>query len=392
MSGKAPLHDNPRLGALVRVPIYKRIEEDLRDRVRRGSWGPNTSLPGRQALAREYGVDLRTVQRAIGILLADGTLRAHAGRGTFVGQPVDQPKRAEMSPIVAIISEQSFDAPPSWAITIERIQDALRARMPFTRSLKIDTYATTPDGVVAREHDALAVVEQQNLAGMVLFHCGAESTIPDIRRLLERGTPTVFIDALPDGIEGDFVGIDNQFAACDAIEYLISIGHKRIAILAPDDTASPVVSRLAGYQEALVSNGLEPNPDFVCRLPLALSLVDNSLRNEIARVVDRLMALDQPPTSIFAINDYLAQRLLEVLSERGISVPGSISVLGFDDVEQFQPAPGFLTTVRQRFDVMGIKAAELLIARLSEPATRPIVYHNISVATKLVVRQSTRPI
>ena len=382
--------------AEIHSPLYKRIEKDLRERVQCGRWAAGTMLPSRKSLADEYGVDMRTIQRAIGDLLADGTLHAHGGRGTFVansngtsipGTPSSNGRGAQT---VAIIAEQSYNPGPSWPVTIQAIHETLRREISDCRLITLNTYDKTPEGVIHHERDAVAVVEQQNLAGLIMFHSGGDETIPDIRRVLDRGIPMVFIDRLPADLKCDFVGIDNRFAAFDAVEYLISIGHRRVAFLAPEEDASTIEGRLAGYREALAKNGIEQNPDHICRLPLTQSFAIDNLRSELGRVASRLMNDQDRPTAIFVVNDFLARHFIHAIEEQGGSVPESISVLGFDDVEQFSPRPGFLTSVRQPFEAIGERSAKLLLNRLHDDDGAS-VYQHILLPTKLVVRSSTQP-
>ena len=376
-------------------PLYKRIEKDLRDRVQGGRWPAGTMLPSRKSLAKEYGVDMRTIQRAIGDLLADGTLHAHGGRGTFVassangGHPGSSLGYGAPAKTVAIIAEQSFSPGPSWPVTIQAIHETLRREISDCRLITLNTYDKTPEGVMRHERDAVAVAEQQHLAGVIMFHSGGDETIPDIRRVVDRGTPMVFIDRLPGDLKCDFVGIDNRYAACDGVEYLISIGHRKIAFLAPEEEASTIEGRMAGYLEALAKHKIEVNEEYICRVPLTKSFALDALRSEIGRIASQLMSREDRPTAIFVVNDFLAQHFVNSVEELGGTVPESISVLGFDDVEQFSARPGFLTSVRQPFEAIGERSAMLLLNRLHDNDGAPVFQH-ILLPTKLVVRQSTQ--
>ena len=270
--------------AKLHTPLYRVIEQDLRSRIQKGKWPAGAMLPSRKSLAKEYGVDMRTIQRAISDLLADGTLQAHGGRGTFV--PVqdngdsDDPTRVAYKTIV-IIAEQSFNPVPSWPAMIHAIHEGLRKHIEDCRIITVNTSDKTPESVVRHEQDALKMVESERLAGVVMFHSGGAETLPDIQRLLATEIPVVFIDRMPFEHGCDFVGIDNRISSREAIEYLISIGHQRIAFVAPDEEVTTIHDRLNGYLDAFTGAGLEPPADLVFRLSPAKSFAKEGLRSEI---------------------------------------------------------------------------------------------------------------
>jgi len=377
------------------VPLYRVIEQDLRERVQSGKWTAGAMLPSRKSLAKEYGVDMRTIQRAISDLLADGTLHAHGGRGTFVpvldgSGPNGTAKVAVKT--VAIIAEQSFNPVASWPAMVHSIHEGLRKHVEDCRVITINTSAKTPEGVVRNEHDALRMVEGEGLAGVIMFHAGGDATLPDIRHVIDAGIPTVFVDRLPFEHGCDFVGIDNRIATREAIEYLMSIGHRRIAIVAPDENVTTIDDRLNGFFDTFMSAGLPAPQDLVFRLALAKSLTREGLMSEIERVNGEIMSMADRPTAIVAINDFLAEYIITALEDKGISVPGDFSVMGFDDVEQFLPRKPRLTTVRQPFETMGERAASLVAWRITHADGQSAAYQHVLLPTRLIIRETTRAI
>ena len=376
------------------VPLYRVIEQDLRERVQTGKWTPGAMLPSRKSLAKEYGVDMRTIQRAISDLLADGTLQAHGGRGTFV--PVHDGNGANGTgkvavKTVAIIAEQSFNPVASWPAMIHSIHEGLRKHVEDCRIITINTTAKTPEGVIRNEHDALCMVESEGLAGVIMFHSGGDATLADIRHVIDAGIPTVFVDRLPFEHGCDFVGIDNRIATREAVEYLMSIGHKRIAIVAPDENVTTIDDRLNGFLDSYMSSG-QSGQDLVFRLSLAKSFSREGLMSEIDRVTGEILSMPDRPTAVVAINDFLAEYIITSLEEKGVAVPGDISVMGFDDVEQYLPRKAKLTTVRQPFETMGERAASLVSWRITHPDGQTGAYQHVLLPTRLIVRDTTRPL
>jgi LacI family transcriptional regulator len=114
------------------------------------------------------------------------------------------------------------------------------------------------------------------------------------------------------------------------------------------------------------------------------------LVDELSRFADTLGESDDPPTAVCVVNDFLAEFFIEVLHDRGISVPEDLSVVGFDDLERYQAQTPFLTTVRQPFESIGTRAAELLVRRISAPQKQASVFQHVLMPTNLIIRLSTR--
>jgi DNA-binding LacI/PurR family transcriptional regulator len=101
----------------------------------------------------------------------------------------------------------------------------------------------------------------------------------------------------------------------------------------------------------------------------------------------QLLSLPQPPTAVFAVSDRAATGALEAIKEAGLSVPGDISLAGFDDLYAGHTVPP-LTTVRYAVDQMAIMAMDRLLARIQGLAEEPV---RIAVYPELIQRASTAP-
>ena len=109
-------------------------------------------------------------------------------------------------------------------------------------------------------------------------------------------------------------------------------------------------------------------------------------------MVTEFTSLPDPPTAVFAVNDFLAEYLMIVLEEKGIAIPDTISVVGFDDVERFLPQKPRLTTIRQPFEAIGERAASMLWWRMSHPESHTGAYQHVMLPTRLIVRETTKAI
>ena len=190
------------------------------------------------------------------------------------------------------------------------------------------------------------------------------------------GVPTVMVatDAEPaDGF--DVVAIDQEQGARDAVRHLLDLGHRSVAHVAGPIDWLDAAARLRGWWNELSSAGVA--------VPEVLT-GDWSAASGY-RVGQELLAGGDLPTAVFAANDLMGIGLIRALVEAGVSVPGQVSVVGFDDID----AAGFtlppLTTVRQDLVTLGRLGVERLLARISgaEPADP------VRQPPELVVRAST---
>ena len=158
---------------------------------------------------------------------------------------------------------------------------------------------------------------------------------------------------------------------------LLELGHRDIVhISGPADSFS-ARRRTEAFRHTMGEAGLPVRPVLVGDWSAASGL---AIGRELAASAER-------PTAVFVSNDQMALGVMHAFHERGLHVPGDVSIVGFDDSEEaaaFWPA---LTTVHQHFDIVGQSATNSLIAMIDgEPAPK-----NTLVATRLVVRDSTGP-
>ncbi len=216
---------------------------------------------------------------------------------------------------------------------------------------------------------------------------------PLVETVLRRRLPVVTVD-YPYVSGVPFVGIEDRVAARAAAAHVLGLGHRRIAVLGiqpvpgrtdrdwldldrPGDLRFGAGrARLAGYRDACAEAGLAWSD-------VAVEPTAND--REIApRAAARLLDRWPRPTAVLAPSDEIAFAVLDVAAQRGIDVPGELSVVGFDDVPAAGPAG--LTTVRQPITEKGATAGRLLLDRSGDvPAPRVIM------PTELVVRRTTAP-
>ncbi len=219
-----------------------------------------------------------------------------------------------------------------------------------------------------------------------LITIGLEPGMEAVQLIRRRHLPFVTIDGR---IGGGFpvVGIDDERAAETIMEHILSIGHRRIGIVAFSDepqlqNRSYVKSRrIAGYQRALAS--ARPTP-----IEESLYFETESSLAGGRLAAEKILRSPQKPSAIVAMSDVIALGILEGLEEQGYTVPDDISLVGFDDIPEAKLVRPQLTTVSQPGYDKGHRAAEILMQMIRGET----VDSRYILPTELIRRDSCAPI
>ena len=177
---------------------------------------------------------------------------------------------------------------------------------------------------------------------------------------------------------GRIVISNDRLAVSEVANYLVSLGHKRIGYIAGPPGFRSATERLAGFREALAARSIP--------LPEELIVEGGYTYESGVAGGEKLLALDPRPTAIFASNDEMAAGVYRVANRLGLSIPGDLSIVGFDDTPLATTIWPELTTVRQPIQDMA-----RLATRLAMEAARgdlAVSHHRLDV--ELMIRQSDR--
>ena len=205
---------------------------------------------------------------------------------------------------------------------------------------------------------------------------------PNRDKLRSRGIPFVIVDPAGDpSPDVPSVGSANWSGGVMATRHLIELGHRRIAAITGPEDMMCSLARIDGYRSAMNAAGLPIAPEWV-------TFGDFHTSGGPARARE-LLALPEPPTAIFAGSDLQALGAIAAAQEAGLSVPGDLSIVGYDDIALARWMSPQLTTVHQPLRRMGEEAARLAL-RMAEGAQPDTL--RMDLATHLVVRGSTAPL
>jgi LacI family transcriptional regulator len=246
------------------------------------------------------------------------------------------------------------------------------------------TMICNTDGLSHNEQEKVEMLLEHRVAGILMLQFTGDGSA--LEKLQQAGVALVIASQWEPG--ADCVDVDERAGADLAVSHLLKLGHERIAYLSSDlvERASER-ARLAGYARALRRAGASYDRRLVVRLRHPPPLrSDDDLRDALGA----LLALDDPPTAVFASNDLLAVDLLETAEGHGLGVPRDLSVVGFDDILVAGLARISLTTVVQPREALAEIAIDLLLERIEEGSPRGAPRRRL-LPPELVVRGSTAP-
>jgi DNA-binding LacI/PurR family transcriptional regulator len=300
--------------------------------------------------------------------------------------PVGRSLRRQRTDVVGVL----YSNPLSYAFDDPAAVSFLSGLSSVTEEADLGLLLVPAAGHVSGERVPRAAA-QAAVDGFVIYSMSDEE--PLLAAALDRQLPAVVVDQpFKEGVP--FVGVDDEAAARTAAEYLLHLGHERFAIvsfaLSPDvrdGIADPVrqeqaafrVSRLRlqGYRAALEDAGL-------CWSKVPVYECPGNAKEFGQRAAEALLSPEHRPTAILALSDQLALGVIAWATERELSIPEDVSVVGFDDIPAAASIDPPLTTVHQDHAEKGLLAGRMLVSQLRKedgPSTRALV-------TSLVVRGS----
>lgn len=232
-------------------------------------------------------------------------------------------------------------------------------------------FASSLDDDPTRERAAVQAFLRRRVDGLILTTI--DSSQAYLGRELDRGTPVVFVDRRPRGIDADTVLSDNYEGGRRAVAHLADGGHRRIAFLGDTAQIFTARERLRGYVDEMRARGLSAEH-------VVQELSEDGLA---AGATAQLMGGDEPPTAIFSAQNLVTIGALRALREAGLS--RSIALVGFDDLPLADLLEPGVTVIAQDPAKIGRIAAERVFARLDGDTSAAREY---IVPTRLVVRGS----
>ena len=206
---------------------------------------------------------------------------------------------------------------------------------------------------------------------------------PQLETALATGVPCVVINNNVEDLDVTCIYVDNVTGAQEAVEYLIGLGHKKVAHITGDLITQAAAQRLEGYKKALKKNNIALRQDYIFQTDYS--------RGGARLAAESLFKMPDPPSAVFVASDSMALETMAVARELGKNIPQDLSIVGFDDNPSGLYGPVALTTVRQPLVKMAEESVKELHRLMNGPAAKKEV-KKISLPTELVIRESCRSV
>lgn len=335
-------------------------------------------------VAREAGVGVATVSRALNGRddVSEATVaRVRAAASSLGYRPsvtARALRRGSFNAVSVVVSESVW----GWWEPVLRAATAAAAEAGF--HLFVHPVANAEGGIVGLIEGLVDVPTEGVIAVTVADQAEVRAACARI------GLPVVAIDDSAHALHLATIAADNRAGAREMTRHLLGLGHRRIAFVgATTDEMIPawgeglfVEERLAGYRDALDEAGIA----FDERLVLGWADPGDE-SHEVVEQLGELLASGAAPDAIFCVADLAAAPVMRTLSAYGLSVPGDVSVAGFDDERAAVLLNPRLTTMRQPYEEMGRLAVELLQRAIDG---YDVLAERHVLPTTLIERDSTR--
>ena len=226
--------------------------------------------------------------------------------------------------------------------------------------------------------DARSPLSLRGVGGMIFSDIIGNHA--QLEESLAKGIPTVVINYYVEDLDVSCIAVDNCGGAENAVNYLVELGHRKIAHITGDVMTQAAAKRLEGYKRALEKNSIQLREDYI--FPTDYS------RGQARSAAENLIKAADPATAVFVASDSMALEVMAVARELGKHIPNDLSIVGFDDNPSGLYGPVALTTVRQpliRMAEESVKELNRLIA-LKKNAPKKIL-----LPAELVIRESCKP-
>jgi DNA-binding LacI/PurR family transcriptional regulator len=327
-------------------------------------------MPTIEEVAKAAGVSVATVSRVLNNgqvspktrILVENAIRELNYEPNMLGRNL---RRSESRMILTMIPNISN---PFYSVIVEGIEDA--ARKNGYNILLCNTEAD-----VEREKIYLDLLKHKLADGIITMEPAIDI---DVLKEVGKRYPVVQCCEYSEKINIPYIAIDNVTAAYKATKHLLTIGHKKIALINSDEKFMYARQRKEGYIKALQEFDIPVNEDWIMNAGLSFESGQ--------RMMKYLLSLKDKPSAVFAVSDILAIGALKTIKDEGLKVPQDIGVVGFDNIQFANMMNPTLTTIEQPRYQMGVEAAEMLIKRIKDKKQK---VENVILDHQLIIREST---
>ena len=220
------------------------------------------------------------------------------------------------------------------------------------------------------------IITAKDADGVIIFQDVDQQLV---RAIESYSIPCLVVDSYANQEGVLHIGTDATGFSTEAMEYLIQKGHEKIGIIGSSYISDYWVQAYDGFVSAMLSHNLMINPAWI----------QNTAKDEASayRCMERILKYDPLPTAVFCVGDIYAISAMQCIRDRGLNIPGDISIIGADNIIPSRYCEPALTTVNLRKNEMGKLALEMLVRRINGEQVTSVRLGSQGIVERASVRQ-----
>jgi DNA-binding LacI/PurR family transcriptional regulator len=362
-------------------PFYQHIYDYLLGEINSGRLGSGDRAPTEKELCQKFNVSRITSKRALEMLAANGYITRFRGKGSFVQADAETGAASGGPGLIGLLTP-SFRDFFGATLVCEAIKNC--------GDLGCHLLVKHTRDSVSEESGMINALAELSLAGILLTPVLGEYYNADILKLVLKKKPLVLVDRKMHGLAVPSVSTDNILAAETGTNYLLRLGHRKIAFYSgPISNVSTVEDRKQGFINALLKADLVPDPALCfCHDVWQYPFLDDAAITENTAIVKDHLKSHPEISAAFAAEYPSALLLREAATQLGLAVPGDLSIVCFDAPREISPLPYF-THLHQDEKNLAKIAVDTLHELIAGKTPAPV--GDILIPAQLVEGASTAP-
>jgi len=244
------------------------------------------------------------------------------------------------------------------------------------RSMGYNLLLCNTDEDVEHELQSVRLMLGQRVDGIVIVPHARESVLP----IQRSQRPFILVDRFLDDIEADAVSTDHYAGAVEATEYLLSLGHRSIAVLRGPGILFPDVERYRGFADAMKKWEVPIDPRLVRNCEFQEAIAYQTTKDLLSRT--------PAPTAVFSFNSLMTIGVMKALSDLDLRIPDDLSIITYDQIPGYSIVTPTITYIQQPIEILGREATRIILQRIERKGSEEIV--RTLIPPKLVVGTSCR--
>lgn len=352
----------------MKIPVYQQIKDIVREEIAQGKYKPGDTLPSVNQLAKIFSTSRNTAVKAINDLANEGTIYCIQGKGSVVNDlrkevtRGDKRRKSSIPDIGILISDFDDLNHPYFTRLLKGISEKAKTIPCNLKTFCINNYSIN-DFVLNEHFDGLIVATK----------------LPQSSVLVLKQNHIPFVLAGNDiyGEELLCVTGDSYGSTYEAIKYLNSLGHEKIAVLSGPTSARSTPLAYMAYKHAMSELKLEVDESFFRACDYGEEAGYKAFKN--------LLSTGKIPTAVFAMEDNIAIGVIQAAEENSLKVPEDLSIIGSGDRFPISNVKIPLTTFSDKLAEIGALCLEMINKKLNNKVIKSL---KINLKSELIIRKS----